>query len=198
MKKFVELEFSNAPQSDSNVTRFHEICILPYATLGATRVGFDKAVDHWSIQLEKLEDPDDVTDRLKQHNGRYILQLVSSGGVPKFSNGDLYGGADETSFRGSFLGSSEEILDKPRVERTSDNMWPDNATAYGQQLLDAAAVAENRSAAAQKSTTTPLVKLGFKAKKPAPNFTGHIEIVRATGRRYLFWAGHGKPIRAWF
>jgi len=123
--------------------------------------------------------------------------LVECDGAPKYSNGGLYEGADETSFRGAFLNNCQDVLSKGLLNEAWNHKFPEQAVAYGKALLAAAAAAET-AGRVPKQRRTLLSRLGL-AKDPKPvAMEEQIDIVRDAGRWFVFWGERGHPIRAWF
>ncbi len=81
---------------------------------------------------------------LKEFDGYYVVRLVKCDGVPVYSHGGLYDGADETSFRGAFLNDCQDVLSKALLADAWNHKFPEQAVAYGERLLAAADAAEAR------------------------------------------------------
>jgi hypothetical protein len=60
------------------------------------------------------------------------------------SNGGLYEGADETSFRGAFLNDCQDVLNTALLKDAWNHKFPEQAVEYGKRLLEAADAAEAR------------------------------------------------------
>jgi hypothetical protein len=122
---------------------------------------------------------------------------VKCDGVPEYSNGGLYDGADETSFRGSFLNDCSDVLGKDLLHEAWNHKLPEAAVTYGRALLTAAdkAVATHR---VPKSRRTLFSRLGLRKTKEPVAIEEQLVIVRAAGRWFVFWGERGHPIRAWF
>ena len=196
----LERAFVDAELTDADTARFAEISIPPYERLDAPRVGYDSAADAWIVETRKASTPEEVAAVLKDFHGYHVLHLVKSEGVPEYSNGGLYDGVDETSFRGAFLRACHQVLQKDLIERAWDHKFPEAAIGYGQTLLAAA-----DAAAAEPAPKTPppkpslLSRLGLAKKAPEPiPFEEQLSIVRAAGRWFVFWGERGHAIRAWF
>lgn len=197
-RRFIEQSFADDAISDAEVARFREISIPPHERLDAPRVGYAAAADAWIIQAQRAETPDEQAAALEKFRGYHVVALVESDGVPGYSSGGHYAGADETSFRGAFLPLCSDVLAKAVVEAAWEHKMPEGAVAYGRTLLAAA------DAATEPPPPSP-PKTGFFAKlfgagpKPAPEpFEEQLNIVRAAGRWYVFWGERGHAIRAWY
>lgn len=134
---------------------------------------------------------------LKEFERYYVVRLVECDGVPKYSNGGLYEGADETSFRGAFLNDCQDVLSKSVLKEAWEHKFPEAAVAFGKTLL-ASAKATEAAGGAPKRRRTLLSCLGL-TKEPEPvAIAEQLDIVRAAGRLFIFRGELGHPIRAWF
>ena len=117
--------------------------------------------------------------------------------MANYSNGGLYEGVDETSFRGAFLKDCRDVLGKDLLNEAWNNKFPEAAVSYGQALLAAADAAETAGRGPQERRTF-LSRIGL-AKQSAPvPISEQIDIVRAAGRWFIFWGERGHPTHAWF
>ena len=133
---------------------------------------------------------------LKEFDGYYVVRLVECDGVPKYSNGGLYDGADETSFRGAFLKDCKDVLSRNLLKQAWNHKFPEEAVAYGKALIATAEIA----AVTDKPTRqrSLLSRLGLtKDREPIP-ISEQLAIVRSAGRWFVFWGERGHAIRAWF
>lgn len=137
-RRLLQLSFEGDEPTPADSARFAEVSIPPYERLGAPRVGYDKAADDWIINERKASTPEDIAAVLKDFHGYYALRLVTCDGVPFYSNGGLYDGVNETSFRGDFLSACGDVLQKEQIEEAWDHKFPEDAVNYGQALLAAA------------------------------------------------------------
>ena len=194
-RRLLERTFADSQLLEAEIARFNEISIPGYERIGAPRVGFDAAADAWIIEARKAQTPEDVAATLKKFSGYYVLRLVKCDGVPTYSNGGLYDGVDETSFRGDFLKSCGNVIDNRLLEAAWEHKVPEAAIAYGRALLAAADVAE---ASPREANRSFLSRLGFmKSAEPLP-LPEQLDIVRTAGRWFVFWGERGHPIRAYF
>ncbi len=191
-------------QQPGDGERFDAISIPSYERVSAPRVGQSAEADAWIIAARGAATPEAAAEVLKEFDGYRVLKLVKSDGVPPYSYGGLYDGVDETSFRGALLQLSGDVLSSELIDEAWKNRFPDEAIAYGQALLAAAAAAEANSRPKTPPDTarakTGLLSRLFKPKtepKPLP-FDEQIDVVRAAGKWFLFWGEHGHAIRAWF
>ncbi|HLQ50296.1 MAG TPA: hypothetical protein VK129_02285 [Terriglobales bacterium] len=196
-RQLLERSFADKELSEAEVARFGEICVPGYERIGAPRVGCDSAANQWIVEARNAKTPDEVAAVLKEFKGYYVVRLVECDGAPKYSNGGLYEGADETSFRGAFLNNCQDVLSKGLLNEAWNHKFPEQAVAYGKALLAAAAAAET-AGRVPKQRRTLLSRLGL-AKDPKPvAMEEQIDIVRDAGRWFVFWGERGHPIRAWF
>jgi hypothetical protein len=194
-RQLLERAFSDRPLSEAEIAHFNAISIPGYGRIGAPRVGFDAAADAWIIEARKAQTPEQVAATLKEFSGYCVLRLVKCDGVPAYSNGGLYHGVDETSFRGDFLRSCWNVIDKPLLEAAWEHKLPEAAVAYGRALLAAADAAETSPLDAHRDF---LSRLGLvKSAEPLP-LPEQLDIVRAAGRWFVFWGERGHAIRAYF
>jgi hypothetical protein len=194
-RELLQRGFSDRSLSEAEITRFNEISVPGYERLGAPRVGLDAAADAWIIEARKAQTSEEVAAALKEFSGYYVLRLVKCDGVPTYSNGGLYEGVDETSFRGAFLTSCTNVIDKRLLGAAWEHKFPEAAIAYGRELLAAAATAGKSPRDARRSL---LSRLGLvKSAEPLP-LPEQLDIVRAAGHWFVFWGELGHPIRAYF
>lgn len=195
-RRILERFFAGHEPSEEDIARFPKISIPGYQRVGAPRVGFDSAADAWIIEARDAKTSEEVAAVLKEFHGYYVLRLVKCDGVPKYSNGGLYDGVDETSFRGSFFKGCQDVLGKDLLDEAWNCKLPEAAISYGQALLAAADVAQT-AGLAPKPRRTILSRLGL-AKTPEPvAIVEQLDIVRAAGRWFIFWGERGHAIRAW-
>ena len=193
--RFVERAFAGGQLSNTDIDRFSEISIPGYERIGAPRVGIDPAANAWIIDAQQAVRPDDVGQVLKAFDGYYAIRLVSCDGVPKYSNGGLYDGVDETSFRGALLNDCANVIDKSLMAAAWQHKLPDAAIDYGRALLEAADRAETVPLIARKSL---LSRLGLTKSSAPISLSEQLDIVRAAGRWFVFWGKRGHPIRAYY
>jgi hypothetical protein len=195
-RQFIQRAFSGAALSDAEVTRFQEISIPAYENMGAPRVGFDDAADAWIIKAQQAQTSEQIARTLKAFHGYYAVQLLECAGVPAYSNGGLYDGVDETSFRGMFLEDCRNVLSDELRAAAWENKFPEAAIDYGLALLDSAEAYE----ASQREQQSSLLPGSFKSNQSASSLPlqEELDIVRAAGRWFIFWGERGHPITAYF
>jgi hypothetical protein len=189
--------FADEELSEADMARFQEISIPGYQRIGAPRVGQDHSADEWILRARQPKTAEEGAAILKEFEGYFVVRLVKCDGVPQFSSGGLYDGADETSFRGAFLNDCRDIIGGRLLNDAWNHKFPPEAVAYGRELLaaaDAAAVS-GRSAKPRRGI---LSRLGLKKEREPMAIAEQLEIVRAAGRWFIFWGERGHPIRAWF
>jgi hypothetical protein len=195
--QLLKRSFADEELSKAEVARFGEICVPGYERIGAPRVGYDSAANQWILEARNAKTPEDVTGVLKEFEGYYVVRLVECDGVPKYSHGGLYEGADETSLRGAFLNNCQDVLSKDLLNEAWNHKFPGEAVAYGKALIAAAEAADVAGRTPMRRRTL-LSRLGL-AKEPEPvAIAEQLDIVRAAGRWFIFWGERGHPIRAWF
>ena len=194
-RELLKRAFSDSALSEAEIAHFNEISIPGYQRVGAPRVGFDAAADAWIIKTRKAQTSEEVAATLKEFSGYCVLRLVKSDGVPTYSNGGLYRGVDETSFRGDFLKRCGNVVDKRLLDAAWEHKWPEAAITYGQALLAAADAAETSPRDAHRNF---LSRLGLvKSAEPLP-LPEQLDIVRAAAHWFVFWGERGHPIRAYY
>lgn len=194
-RDLLERAFSESALSEAEVAHFNEISIPGYQRVGAPRVGFDAAANAWIINARKAQTSEEVAATLREFSGYYVLRLVKCDGVPTYSNGGLYAGVDETSFRGAFLENCTKVIDKRLLNAAWKHKFPEAAIAYGRELLAAAEAAEKSARGAQRNF---LSRLGLAKSDESSSLPEQLDIVRAAGRWFVFWGERGHPIRAYF
>jgi hypothetical protein len=196
-RDLLERSFADEELSEAEVARFQAISIPGYQRIGAPRVGFDDAANEWILKARNPKTPDEATAVLKEFEGYYVVRLVECEGVQKYSNGGLYAGADETSFRGSFLNDCKDVLSKDLLNEAWNHKFPEEAIAYGKVLLAAVERAESTGRTA-KHRGTLLSRLRMAREHESVAIGEQLDIVRAAGRWFVFWGERGHAIRAWF
>jgi len=196
-RRLVKRSFADGELSKAEAERFQEICIPGYERIGAPRVGHDSAANRWILETRKAKTPEDEAAVLKEFEGYYVVRLVECDGVPKYSHGGLYEGADETSFRGAFLNDCQDVLSKDLLNEAWNHKFPEEAVAYGKALL-AAADAAQAAGKAPKRRPTLLTRLRLAKEREPIAIEQQLDIVRAAGRWFIFWGERGHPVRAWF
>jgi hypothetical protein len=197
-RQLLKRSFADEELSKEEVERFQEICIPGHERIGAPRVGYDNAASQWIIEARNAKTAEEVAAVLKEFEGYYVVRLVECDGVPKYSNGGLYVGADETSFRGAFLNGCQDILSKDLLNEAWNHKFPVEAVAYGKALLAAAEAAEATGRRVPMRRRTLLSRLGLAKESEPVAIAEQLDIVRAAGLWFIFWGEHGHPIRAWF
>src|SRR5262249_47283430 len=134
-RRLLQRSFAGEELSNDDTVRFQEISTPGFQRIGAPRVGFDSAADAWIIDKRKAETPADRPAVLREFQGYCVLRLVQCDGVPQYSNGGLYDGVDETSFRGAFLKDCADVLGKDLLNDAWNSKMPEAAVSYGQALL---------------------------------------------------------------
>jgi hypothetical protein len=194
-RRLLERSFADNQLSNSEIARFNDISVPGHERIGAPRVGLDPAADAWIIEARRAQTSEEVAATLEEFSGYCVIRLVKCDGVPIYSNGGLYDGVDETSFRGEFLKSCTKVIDKRLLEAAWEHKMPEAAIAYGQALLAAADAPESSRGEAHRNL---LSRLGLgKSGEPLP-LPEQLDIVRAAGRWFIYWGKRGHPIRAYF
>lgn len=194
-RRLLERSFAEEQPSEAELARFNDISVPGCERIGAPRVGIDAAADTWIIEARKAQTPGEVAATLREFSGYCVLKLVKCDGVPPYSNGGLYDGIDETSFRGELLKDCMNVVDKRLLDEAWSHKWPEQAIAYGRALLAAADAAAMSPRGHQQGF---LSRIGLlRSAEPVP-LQEQLDIVRAAGRWFVFWGELGHPIRAYF
>jgi hypothetical protein len=196
-RRLLQRSFAGEELSNDDTARFQEISIPGYQRLGAPQVGFDSAADAWIIEKRKAETPADRAAVLREFHGYYVLRLAQCDGVPQYSNGGLYAGVDETSFRGDFLKDCADVLGKDTLDDAWNSKMPEAAVSYGRALLAAADAAE-AAGLTPRPRTSFLSRIGLTRATESIPIAEQLNIVRAAGRWFIFWGERGHPIHAYF
>lgn len=194
-RRLLERSFADDQLSEAEIARFDDISVPGYERIGAPQVGADAAADTWIIKARKAQTSEQVAATLQEFSGYHVLRLVKCDGVPIYSNGGLYNGVDETSFRGEFLKSCTNVIDNRLLDAAWAHKLPEAAIAYGRALLAAADAAETSPRGARRNS---LSRIGLaRSAEPVP-LPQQLDIVRAAARWFVFWGERGHPIRAYF
>jgi hypothetical protein len=95
-RRLLERSFADEELSESEITRFQEICIPGHQRVGAPRVGHDSAANQWILEARQAKSAEQAAAVLKEFEGYYVVRLVECDGVPNDSPGESYDGADDT------------------------------------------------------------------------------------------------------
>jgi hypothetical protein len=196
-RQLLKRSFADEELSKEEVERFQEICIPGHERIDAPRVGYHNDANQWIIEAQKAKTAEEVAAVLKKFEGYYVVRLVECDGVPKYSHGGLYEGADDTSFRGAFLNGCQDVLSKDLFNDAWNHKFPAEAVAYRKALLAAADAAEAKGGKPTRRRTL-LSRLGLAKEREPVAIAEQLDIVRAAGRWFIFWGERGHPIRAWF
>lgn len=195
-RRLLERSFADEELSEAEIAHFKEISVPAYQRIGAPQVGRDSAANQWILDARKANTPEEVAAVLKKFDGYYVVRLAKCDGVPMYSHGGLYEGADETSFRGVFLKGCQEVLTKALLEDAWNHKFPEQAVAYGKRLLAAADTAE-AGGRVPTPRRTLLSRLGLSKEREPVAIADQLDIVRSAGRWFVFWGERGHAIRAW-
>jgi hypothetical protein len=194
-RRLLERAFSDSRMSETEIAHFNEISVPGYQRIGAPRVGFDAAADAWIVETRKAQTSEEIAATLKEFHGYYVVSLVECDGVSTYSNGGLYDGVDETSFRGAVLKMCTNVIDKPLLKAAWEHKFPEAAINYGRELLAAADAGETSPRVVRPNF---LSRLGLVKSAELLPLAEQLDIVRAAGRWFIFWGELGHPIRAYF
>jgi len=183
-KLFRALEKYEPKEGDANIARFREISEAPFETLGAPRVGFDRAANAWLAKRVAKSKRAKVMAAMK---GYYVLDLVPEcDGFPRYTNYGAYDGIDRYSFRAQFLNDVETILGKRLMTLAYKHMLADELGRYGSALLDKARAFAKREGVARVAKLREVEYDETSAESRA-------HIMFAAARWCRFWSkrGHG-------
>ena len=195
--RLLERSFADEELPEVEVAHFKDISVPGYQRIGAPQVGRDSAANQWILDARKAVTPEEVAAVLKEFDGYYVVRLVKCDGVPMYSHGGLYEGADETSFRGAFLNDCQDVLSKALLKEAWNHKFPEQAVAYGKRLLAAADAVEAGGRVLTPGRTL-LSRLGLSKEREPVDIADQLDMVRSAGRWFVFWGERGHPVRAWF
>jgi hypothetical protein len=206
-EKFMQTLYERKEETEEAAKRRFAVSIQPWADIGAPRVGYDSEANAWAL-TEPLRDKNmSDAEVLNDMHGFYVLELMRGKceGLPKYTHAGMYD-LDETSFRGSFLKYCEELLGNDlMVTAWTDCMPPEEAIAYGRELLAVANRASRERIVLVKPEPAAQAKEPPKKRaaeeemeREEPTLDEKIDILREAGRWYVFWGKRGHPIVAWF
>ena len=173
--------------------RYNQIVIPAHAKVGAPRVGIDRVADEWARARYAKTAHKDCSEEefLQRMHGYEVLQLVKSPGVPQFTHGGLYAGANPTSYRGQFVMDSKDLITDEIANRGYRSFTAEDAVDYGRQLLERASeVARRHSLDVAMVGVSP-------DDDPLDSIAGQVEIFRTAGEWFQFWGGKGHSIEPW-
>ena len=207
-RRIMESIYADGTLAEALRGRLLDISVNAFEVLGAPTVGTDPEADTWVLE-RKPEDSEHTDDEfLREMQGYRVLDLVpeSCAGLPQYTNGGLYDGIDQTSFRGAFLQSCEDIIGAKLLERAwTDVMRPEEAIEYGNALLDAAArtraVGGNTEPAPDEARGMLSRLLGRARRRSRDDdlpLEEKLHILASAGNWYRFWGERGHPIWAFY
>jgi len=187
-KLFRALEKYEPKEGDAKLARFREISEAPFETLGAPRVGFDRAANAW---LAKRVAKSKRAKAMASMKGYYVLDLLPEcDGFPRYTNYGAYDGIDRYSFRASFLSNAETILGKRLMTLAYKRMLADELVRYGGALLDKArAFAKREGVRVVKGRDVPYDETSAESRA---------DIMFAAARWCLYWSKRGHGLEPWY
>jgi hypothetical protein len=190
VKLFRALEKYEPEEGDEKLARFREISQAPFETLGAPRVGFDKAANAWLAA--RVKDKRKRAKAMQSMKGYYVLDLLPEcDGFPRYTNYGAYEGIDRYSFRAQFLSYAEATLGKRLMARAYERMLADDLMDYGDALLDKA-----RAFAKREGITR--VKPQRDADYDETSAESRADVMFAAARWCRYWAKRGHGLEPWF
>ncbi len=117
-------------------SRWEEIQITPYETVGAPQVGASAEADTWARQrYNEMPAPRPTEEEFWQNmRGYYVLQLAPPcDGFPYYSNWTA-GYVERFSFRAQFLLDCEDIIDEHTLEKCYLSCLAPGLVTLGQEL----------------------------------------------------------------
>ena len=197
----VQTLYDAKEESEDAAKRRFEISMAPWAAIGAPCVGYDPEADAWALANWPREDGMSDAALLDDLRGYYVLELLRGKceGLPKYTHSGMYD-LDETSFRGAFLNFCEDLLgEELLITAWTDCMPPEEAMAYGKELLEIAdKAARKRIVPVTKPPAQEKTKRKGADDMEELSLDEKIDILRTAGRWYIFWGKLGHPIVAWF
>lgn len=176
-------------------TRFEEITIPAYTTLGAPIVGRDRRADGWLLaQHRDPPDPDprprseEERARLERAAGYHVLQLVPScDGLPVYTNAAVNRELELVSFRAQFLQDCAKEIGDELVSRAYARLPPDALVTYGDALL---AHARRLDPSLEHRRDPPDAEEGSREAQA--------HILFAAGKWCRFWGKRGHFLDPWY
>lgn len=198
--RLMEAKYAGRKETDEQFERRVEISVASYEDVGAPLVGASVEADRWMLKQKRSDSI--MTDReyLDANAGYYAVGVLTGkcDGTPIYTNGGMYDGVDETSFRGQFLIFCEDLLGKELLERAwTKLMRPQEAIEYGEALLQAA----QRASSSFPPRTTPSVTVAARdlaAETGDMSLEEQVHVLQTAGKWYQYWGRRGHPISAWF
>jgi len=203
--RILALDLDALPDAEQarTIERFREISDAPYETLGAPRVGYDRAADEWlseriheSGKLEGLGEADAkayLSSEFEDMHGFYVLDLLpESPGLPVYVPAGNYEGVDRYTFRGKFLDVVADLLGEELHERAWERMAPEELKAYGETLLSIGRrYAQEHGCAELEAQRDPP-----DGDDDDPQLRAHV--LFAAAQWCLFWAERGHGLDPYF
>lgn len=206
--RLIKRLYDGKPESEEQAERRFAVSIQPWSDLGAPRVGESPEADAWALTEPGRNTEKSDAEVLEEMKGFHAIALLRGkcDGIPAYTHAGLYDGLDETSFRGSFLELCEDILGENLLATAwTDCMPPEEAVAYGMELLHAADQAERKANSAapgktvrMKSEPKTINDANVQREPEEVTLAEKLDILRSAGRWYVFWGKLGHPIQAWF
>jgi len=182
---FRALEKYEPKEDDAKLARFREISNAPFETLGAPRVGIDRAANAWLAS--RVKDKRKLAKVKASMKGYYVLDLLPEcDGFPRYTNYGAYDGIDRYSFRAQFLNDVEMVLGDRLMTLAYKHMLADELARYGKAILGKA------RAFAKREGVTRVEKLR-EVDYDEESAESRAHIMFAAARWCLYWSkrGHG-------
>lgn len=175
------------------ISRFKEISIPAYQTLGAPRVGYDEAANEWALRLREARKSDLPEEEwLRRLHGYYVLDLASPcDGLPRYTNAPL-GDVEAYSFRAKFLEDCRDIVGDELIERGYLRLLAPELVEYGRTLVDRATAWASENAVDPDAIEPE--REDFDPESPE----GKVDIVLSAGRWCIYWGERGHMLDPYF
>jgi len=179
-------ETTDEVERNALLSRFEEISVSAFETLGTPRVGHDEAATAWARDIyEKNERDIPFEDWVKKIWGFYVLPLVAPcDGLPLYTNGSPAGYVESYAFRGKFLDDCEGIIGGALLESAYVSKLPDGLLPYGKALIE-------RAEAFAAERGIDLAGLEKTPPEDPDSDEFRLHVVMSAGRWCIFWAERG-------
>lgn len=177
------------PDKNELKQRWRSLCVSPYETIGAPRVGRDKEADEHVVNVlyEGNLKPEYYEGILKQYDGYYFGSLAKNqGGVTVYSQGE----EDRISFYGWILEDCEQLFADGLLSEVFETKLWDETREFGYRIMSAT-----------DEIAIPAGLTSLRNVKPRPDvqedsLESKVHILYSLANWLVFWGSNGHGYEA--
>jgi hypothetical protein len=184
-------------ERDALRSRYFELSLAAYTTVGAPVVGRDDSADAWVLEVARrprdghVPTEEEVAAKVRTYAGFHVLALAPrSDGLPVYCNAMLNPHLELVSFRAAFLDDCEDVIGAELLASARRPMSADKLVAYGNALLERV-----RAWAAAHGVSEMEHRRDPPDDLESPEGRAHIGFSAA--KWCLYWGGRGHGLDPW-